>query len=247
MRRWFACAALFFSLSTHARADEPRASAVELFAHGRSLAAAGKCDEAIPFFLDTLKLEPSIGALLNLAECYEKLHDEPSAYARFREAAVLAREKSDDREAFARDRAAAIAARTPSVTVGSRAPVEARPAVPLLPSPPPVEEKPRDGRAQRTVGIVVTLGGLATLGAGAVLGGLAIVEKDSAVSLSTGASQSAFEAARATAKTFADASTATMIAGAVLAATGLVVWLSAPRANVVVAPIGLGAVLRASF
>jgi hypothetical protein len=99
-------AALLFATLAHA---EPRASAVELFAHGRALAAEGKCADAIPFFLDTLKIEASIGALLNLAECHEKLHDDMRAYVRYREAEALAREKSDDREPLARTRAEALA------------------------------------------------------------------------------------------------------------------------------------------
>jgi hypothetical protein len=95
----------------------PRASAVELFAHGRALAAEGKCAEAIPFFLDTLKLEPSVGALLNLAECHDKLHDDAQAYARFREAEALAREKGDDRETLAKARADELGKRVPRIVV----------------------------------------------------------------------------------------------------------------------------------
>ena len=111
--------ALAFSFIATAASAEPRASAVQLFAHGRALAAEGKCADAIPFFLDTLKLEPSIGALLNLAECHEKLHDDAKAYVRYREAEALAREKSDDRETLAEDRAKAVGARVPRVAVTS--------------------------------------------------------------------------------------------------------------------------------
>lgn len=107
-------ALLFVASSAHA---EPRASAVELFAHGRALAAEGKCAEAIPFFLDTLKLEASIGALLNLAECHDKLHEDAKAYARYREAESLAREKGDDREPLARARAEALGPRVARVVV----------------------------------------------------------------------------------------------------------------------------------
>jgi hypothetical protein len=112
--RKLALAVLFVASAAHA---EPRASAVQLFARGRSLAAEGKCADAIPFFLDTLKLEPSIGALLNLAECHEKLHDDAQAYVRYREAEVLAREKSDDREPLARSRAEALEPRVARVVV----------------------------------------------------------------------------------------------------------------------------------
>jgi hypothetical protein len=114
--------ALAFSIATVAHAA-PRASAVELFAHGRALAAEGKCAEAVPFFLDTLKLEASVGALLNLAECHEKLHDDAQAYARFREAESLARDKGDDREALARTRADDLGKHVPRVVVTAPADV----------------------------------------------------------------------------------------------------------------------------
>lgn len=113
MRR-IAAAVLLVASAAHA---EPRASAVQLFARGRTLAAEGKCADAIPFFLDTLKLEPSIGALLNLAECHDKLHDATQAYVRYREAEALAREKADDREPLARSRADALKAKVARVVV----------------------------------------------------------------------------------------------------------------------------------
>ncbi|HEY2370117.1 MAG TPA: hypothetical protein VGH87_27150, partial [Polyangiaceae bacterium] len=112
--RKLAAAVFFVATAAHAG---PRASAVELFAHGRALAAEGKCADAIPFFLDTLKIEASIGALLNLAECHDKLHDDSRAYVRYREAEALAREKADDRESLARARADALAPRVARVVV----------------------------------------------------------------------------------------------------------------------------------
>jgi len=120
MRRALVAAALVLA-ARQVPAQTPRASAVELFAHGRSLAASGKCAEAIPLFLDTLKIEPSIGALLNLAECREKLGDHAAAYASYRDAESLARDKGDDRAGLARERAEASAAFLPKLSIAAPA------------------------------------------------------------------------------------------------------------------------------
>jgi len=114
--RW-ASALVLIALAPSARASGPRATAVELFEHGRTLAAQGRCAEAVPFFLDTLKIEPSVGALLNLGDCREKLGDAADAYRRFRDAAALAERQNDDRGALARARASALEARLPRIVV----------------------------------------------------------------------------------------------------------------------------------
>jgi len=274
--RKLAVAISFFAIAAHGA--EPRASAVQLFAHGRSLAAEGKCVEAIPFFLDTLKLEASIGALLNLAECHEKLHDDAHAYARYREAEALAREKSDDREKLAASRANAIAPRVPRIAVTAPSNVhvtldgaDARPGENVVTAGDHVIRDTAEGRVawersvhatvgraepvvvpdlqpiaievpkttapshtQRTIGVAVTIGGAATLIAAGVFGGLAVAKKDEAVSFSTGPSQLAFDDAKAAAHALGDASTALFIAGGVLAAAGLVVWLTAPKSSITV-------------
>jgi hypothetical protein len=266
----FAC--LVVASVAHA---EPRASAVELFAHGRALAAEGKCAEAIPFFLDTLKLEPSIGALLNLADCHEKLHDDARAYTRYREAESLAREKGDDRETLAAARANAIGAHVPRIAVTApsgvrvtldgteahagenvvtggdhvvRASAEgkttwertvhatagrAEPVVVPDLRPIAIESKTHPpNHAQRPIGIVVTLVGAATLVTAGIFGGLAVAKKNDELTLAAGPSQAAFDDAKSSAHAFGDASTALFIAGGVMTAVGIVVWLTAPRSEV---------------
>ena len=261
-------------VATAARA-EPRASAVELFAHGRSLAAEGKCAEAIPFFLDTLKLEASIGALLNLAECHEKLHDDARAYARYREAEALAREKRDDRETLAAERANVVGARVPRVAITAppgvhvtldgadarlgenvvtegdhaiRASAEGRTswehtvhatagrAEPVtVPDLPPIATPTKNlppSHAQGTAGVALTIGGAATLVAASIFGGVAIAKKSDELALATGPSQAAFDDAKASAHAFGDASTALFIAGGVIAAAGVVLWLTSPKSPV---------------
>jgi hypothetical protein len=112
-----AIALVALAITGGARADQPRATSVELFNRGRALAQENKCAQAVPFFLDTLKLEPSVGALLNLAECHEKLGDASQAFTRYREAETLAQQKHDDREALAHARWQALIPRVPKITV----------------------------------------------------------------------------------------------------------------------------------
>jgi hypothetical protein len=260
----------FVTLALAAHADEKhRESAVEIFAHGRALAAAGRCAEAIPFFLDTLKIEQSVGALLNLAECHEKLGTLGEAYRRYREAERLAHESADDREALARSRAASLEPRLPKLTVvappnvqvtvdgariDSKVPIVVVPgehavhasapgkvdwessvsavgtALRIVDVPPLVDlttpMPPHIGSAQRTAGAVITVVGGAGLATGIVFGVIASVRESDAAALSTGPSRAAFEDARANAKLFADGATALLVAGGIVAAVGLVVWIT---------------------
>ncbi len=113
-----------FFIAFHAHADgSHRETAVELFAHGRALAAEGKCREAVPYFLDTLKIEASVGALLNLAECHEKLGAVGDAWSRYREAERVARDQHDDRVGLARSRADALEPQLPKIHVVANADV----------------------------------------------------------------------------------------------------------------------------
>ncbi len=270
--------ALLLLTASTSFAGEPRATAVELFTHGRALAAAGRCADAVPFFLDTLKIEPSIGALLNLGECREKLGDRGAAYDTFRRAEALAHAQNDDREALARARAEAVSASLPKIaivapagarvtvddrdaagtvvvapgahvvraTAPGRAPwqdtVRARGAELLTVSVPELRAlerpAPRPSPARRFAGAAMTFTGAAGLALASVFGGVAIAKKADAQALAGGPSRADFEAARSSAASFADASTIAFVASAVLAAAGLVVWLTAPRAPV---RVGLGA------
>jgi hypothetical protein len=86
-----------------------KATAEALFTEGRTLAASGKCAEAIPKFQASQKLDPGVGTLLNLAECYEQVGKTASAWAEYREAISLARlAGSKEREELATERAKAL-------------------------------------------------------------------------------------------------------------------------------------------
>lgn len=111
MRSWVWTVAVLLG-ATPALAESKATTAEALFAEGRKLMVAGRHGEACPKFEASERLDPGIGTLLNLAECYEKVGKTASAWASFRQAAATARAAgSTDREDIARARAAALEAR----------------------------------------------------------------------------------------------------------------------------------------
>ena len=103
-RRWrtasaASVAALCLAIAHGATAqDETRkASAQSLFEAARKLMTERNYAEACPKFAASQKLDPAIGTLLNLANCYEKQGKVASAWATFREAVDVAKAASDAR------------------------------------------------------------------------------------------------------------------------------------------------------
>ncbi len=72
---------------------QPRdpAGAERLFAESRRLLDAGRYAEACQKLADSQQLDPAVGTLLNLAQCYVKLGRTATAWATYREAADAAR------------------------------------------------------------------------------------------------------------------------------------------------------------
>src|SRR6266850_8060072 len=98
------------------RAD--KATAEALFGDGRKLMAQGNFRDACPKFAASLKLDPAVGAMLNLADCYEKNQQTASAWAQFREVSSAARAAgSKEREDLARQRAAALEPKLSRLTI----------------------------------------------------------------------------------------------------------------------------------
>jgi hypothetical protein len=99
-----------------------RAAAEALFNEGRSLATKGKYAEACPKFEASQQLDPGLGTLLNLAECYEKIGKTASAWAEYKEAIPLARASgSQVRQDLASQRAAALESRLSLLTIRAMA------------------------------------------------------------------------------------------------------------------------------
>jgi serine/threonine-protein kinase len=106
----------------HAQGTEAEASrqsaALTLFQEGRRLLESEQYAEACPKFADSLKLDPGVGTMLNLAFCYEKEGRTASAWSAYLDAAAAARDKGEtERERVARARAGLLEAVLPKLTV----------------------------------------------------------------------------------------------------------------------------------
>lgn len=84
----------------------------------RVLIRAGKYTEACPKLELSFALDPALGTLLNLSDCYEHIGRTASAWLRYREAAAMAVQQGHrEREAIARERSAALEKRLCRITI----------------------------------------------------------------------------------------------------------------------------------
>ncbi len=102
-----ACLACAGAAARPAAADDDHDKAVATFQAARAAIAAGDCASAIPKLEESLAYEPSVGARLSIADCYEQV-DLVAAWRKLQEAAELAAVRNDPRQEIARDRAAAL-------------------------------------------------------------------------------------------------------------------------------------------
>ena len=111
------------------------------------------------------------------------------------------------------------------------------PDVTAHPEPKQPESPPASGAVwMRPVGYVLMTAGLVSVVAGGVFGIVATVNWNQATSacpIQSPCSDSSALNARSTAGTTADWSTALLVAGGVVAATGFVVWLAAPKTSTI--------------
>lgn len=103
-------ASSLLAVSPWAAAQSSKAAIAETaFTRGKELMAEGKPAEACPKFEESHRLDPSVGALLNMGRCYEQLGRTASAWVRYKEATTLARSLGQtERETVARDFAKAL-------------------------------------------------------------------------------------------------------------------------------------------
>ncbi|MBW2522937.1 MAG: hypothetical protein JRI23_02115 [Deltaproteobacteria bacterium] len=84
---------------------EDSAAAQVLFDDGVKLRKEEAYEQACPKFAESHRLDPQLGTLMNLADCYEKWGKTASAWISFVEAEGIARKKKDRRARIARKRA----------------------------------------------------------------------------------------------------------------------------------------------
>jgi hypothetical protein len=124
-RRCIAALGAFFVAALAARsshADQPTpsdaAAAEALFDEGRRLLAAGDVKAACPKFAESHRLDPALGALLNLATCHEREGKSATAWSEFRQAESEAMALGDDaRRKLAADHAARLEPELARITV----------------------------------------------------------------------------------------------------------------------------------
>jgi hypothetical protein len=110
--------ALAATHEARAQSDAARqAIASQLFDEAQALTASGNIAEACPKYAESQRVDPQLGTLLYLAECYEKLGKTASAWATFKDAADLAAQRKDTREAPARARVSILEAKLPRLTL----------------------------------------------------------------------------------------------------------------------------------
>lgn len=96
---------------------EQKAAAQALFEQARTLVEQERFAEACPKLAESERLDPGLGTLLWLADCYENVGRTASAWASFKEAAAAAALKHDNREHVARERAARLESKLTRLTI----------------------------------------------------------------------------------------------------------------------------------
>jgi|MudIll2142460700_1097286.scaffolds.fasta_scaffold25505_2 hypothetical protein len=95
-RRWLVVLTLTRLALATPEAHAQSAEAEVLFREGRTLIKAGKLEAGCDKLEASEKLETSVGTLLNLGDCHEKLGRVASAWAAFRKAEAMAKQRGRD-------------------------------------------------------------------------------------------------------------------------------------------------------
>lgn len=104
-----ASATVMASAESHAQSEaESRSLAIQLFDEAEALSSRGETAAACPKYAESYRLDPQLGALLHLADCYEKNGELASAWGSFRQADEVARKLADPRAELAEQRAKAL-------------------------------------------------------------------------------------------------------------------------------------------
>src|SRR5258706_11994014 len=111
---WFAAALV--ARGSLAQSAE-RTAAVSLFDEAGRLVAEGDLGRGCPKFAESYRLDPQLGALLHLADCYERAGKLASAWSSFRDASELARQRGDARAKVATEHATALEPTLPRLKI----------------------------------------------------------------------------------------------------------------------------------
>jgi len=104
--------------SVFAQSDSQKLAAQALYDAAKKLMGEKKYGEACPKFAESQKLDPGVGTLLNLADCYEKLGKLASAWLTFKETAAAAKSAGQaDREKYARDKVKTLDSKIAKLTI----------------------------------------------------------------------------------------------------------------------------------
>lgn len=116
-----------------AASAQEKAMASQLFDDAEKLMAESKFAEACPKYAESHRLDPQLGTLLHLAECFDHSGKTASAWASFKDGVEIAAQRGDPREPKIRQRVAELEKKLPKLII----------AVP--PSAPPDLEVTQDG------------------------------------------------------------------------------------------------------
>lgn len=100
---------------------QDKITADRLFDDGRKALEAGDFKKACESFAASQKADPSVGALINLGTCNEKLGNLATAWSNYKQASSLARQRSDnDRATSAAASAAALEPKLSTLTITAK-------------------------------------------------------------------------------------------------------------------------------
>lgn len=106
------------SLAAQPSTGRDGAAAQALFEEGKQLVGQGKPEQACPKFEESQRLDPGVGTLFKLADCYERTGRFASAYAKFMDVAATTKQLGQpEREAVARERAEQLKPRLNRLTI----------------------------------------------------------------------------------------------------------------------------------
>jgi hypothetical protein len=103
--------------NANAASAQEKAMASQLFDDADKLMGQKQFGDACPKYAESNRLDPQLGTLLHLAECYERSGKTASAWASFKDGAEIAAQRGDPREPKIRERLADIEKRLPKLII----------------------------------------------------------------------------------------------------------------------------------